>query len=72
MNDSKQPCFLCGKQRTPAACCEDRDRVVKAIENVASANQLKQRPQRITMCKDCCIGLLEGHHCVWWDFCWRC
>ena len=27
------------------------------------------RMGQIVVCRDCCIVLLKGHHCVWWDLC---
>jgi len=69
MNDSAEMCFLCGRMR-PAARCEDWDSVAQVLEQRHSYRSLMERPQRLTMCKDCCIGALEGHRCVWWDLCW--
>lgn len=71
MKASKQPCFLCGKERRPASCCEDWCRVTEALEVQGPRRKRRERPCRVTMCKDCCIRDLEGHQCVWWDFCWH-
>ena len=71
MNEPTGSCFLCGRQRPPAASCQDWDGVIEALAVREPGRQHWERPQRVTMCKDCCIGRLEGHHCLWWGLCWR-
>jgi len=71
MKEPTGSCLLCGRQRLPITCCEDWDRIVKVVKVQKPGRQHWEGPQRIAMCKDCCIGQLEGHQCLWWDFCWR-
>jgi hypothetical protein len=64
-------CKVCGKVRPLMRKCEDRDRVIVALK--------RRRPERPApcgdgqpgVCKDCCIGTLEGHRCIWWELCWE-
>ena len=64
-------CIICGKSRPLMRKCEDRGRVIVTLK--------RRRPERPTpcgdgqpsICKDCCIGALEGHRCIWWEFCWE-
>ncbi len=70
MNDSAEKCHLCGRMR-PAARCEDWDSVAQVLEEQQSYQLLMGKPDRVSLCKDCCIGPLKGHHCAWWGLCWR-
>jgi len=64
-------CIVCRKIRPLMCRCEDRGRVIVVLK--------RRRPERPTpcgdgqpaVCKDCCIGTLEGHRCVWWELCWE-
>ena len=65
-----QRCFLCGKHRNRAAWCEQWDRVGEFLQEREPGRLIWAKPERVAMCKDCCIGALEGHGCTWWGLCW--
>jgi hypothetical protein len=66
-----QRCFLCSKRRDRAAWCEQWDRVAEFLQGREPGRLIWAEPKDMYMCKDCCIGALEGHRCIWWDLCWR-
>jgi len=68
---SERACFLCGKQRQRAVACSDGDRIERFLKKQCPDWQTPIPPDRVTICKDCCIGALAGHRCPWWRLCWR-
>jgi hypothetical protein len=64
-------CTLCEKLQRPAASCERPEAVGKVLREKGSRRLPWPGHPRATVCKDCCIHALEGHHCVWWALCWR-
>lgn len=63
-------CLLCSESRRPKASCEDWERIVAFLGQRDPARLPWRRPERVIVCKDCCIAALEGHRCPWWDLCW--
>lgn len=63
------PCYLCRKTRR-AAVCERWEASLDVMRQLEPSKLTSDRPTRAVVCKDCCIATLEGHKCVWWDFCW--
>ncbi len=68
--EAKQ-CALCEKLQRPAASCERPGAVEELLMKEASRRLPWPGYPRATVCKDCCIDALDGHHCVWWALCWR-
>ncbi len=68
--EAKQ-CTVCKKFKRPAASCERPEAVEKVLTRKASRRLRWPGHPRAAICKDCCIGALDGHHCVWWALCWR-
>ena len=68
---SGAPCYVCGKARHSTASCEQWERVEKLFAARQPGRLMWGRPRRLVACKDCCIGELDGHRCVWWRFCWQ-
>jgi hypothetical protein len=66
---AQEPCCLCGRTRR-AGICERFQASADVIERFEPGRLKPERPARAVICKDCCIATLEGHKCVWWDFCW--
>jgi len=64
------PCYLCDRKR-PSADCQRRDLFKNTPAGWCSAGPSRLRPARLVICKDCCIRELDGHRCIWWDFCWN-
>lgn len=64
-------CFICDRLPQPKALCEDRERVVRYIRLVEPPEVPPIRLGNRTICKDCCIRTMDGHHCPWWNLCWR-
>jgi len=64
-------CFLCGKSRQQAVCCEDWQRLAKAAPKHQAKSLFAAKPEDVIICKDCCIAALKGHRCIWWPFCWE-
>ena len=69
MNGSVGPCLICCRSRK-ATGCEDEERIGKALRERHSRRHWP-KPEQTVVCKDCCIGALDGHHCPWWGFCWK-
>ena len=66
----KGKCRVCGKTLLPAVFCTDRDRAFrKAVLRGSLEDVPYSWPRCPVVCKECCIGLLGGHGCVWWDLC---
>ena len=63
-------CFLCRRSRG-TAYCEQRLRIWDHLERNQPWRNRSQIPRPAALCKDCCIAALDGHHCEWWDLCWR-
>lgn len=64
------PCCLCDRTRRSADC--QRWELGRALPGQRCSGRPKQRrPARRVVCKDCCIQELDGHRCMWWEFCWR-
>lgn len=63
-------CFLCQRSRT-SAWCEQRFRIWDHLERNQPWRDRLQISRPAALCKDCCIGALDGHHCEWWNLCWR-
>jgi hypothetical protein len=64
------PCCLCDRTTRSADC--QRWELVRALPRErCSGRPPSRRPGRVVVCKDCCIRELDGHRCVWWDFCWN-
>jgi len=63
------PCCLCDR-KTPSADCQRWDLVRNTPAGWCLAGPSRRRPVRVKVCKDCCIRELDGHRCMWWDFCW--
>lgn len=63
------PCRLCRKRRR-AAICERREASVEFTKQFEPGSLKWNQPTRAFVCKDCCIANLDGHRCIWWDFCW--
>jgi hypothetical protein len=65
-------CLLCRREaRRPTCRCERWERVEEVLAEREPGRLIWGRPRWPAVCKDCCIGALEGHRCVWWDLCWR-
>lgn len=62
-------CFVCERSRR-TAWCEQRRRIFKHLEEAHPLRNPWCTPRLAAVCKDCCIGGLDGHHCPWWDLCW--
>ena len=63
------PCRVCRKD-SKAADCQQWERVWAVLRRWFPDRVPPRRPARVVVCKDCCIGLLGGHQCPWWDLCW--
>ena len=70
MNGSVERCLMCRRSRLVSRC-EDWERTVKALRELKPGQHYQPKPERAVVCKDCCIGALDGHRCPWWDFCWE-
>ena len=64
-------CLLCRQGQETTASCERDQRVLDVLERRQVMPLTLSRPQRVVVCKDCCIAALDGHRCPWWDLCWR-
>jgi len=64
------PCYLC-RRRQRAAECGQMERIAEARRERALPEPQHKATARLVVCKGCCIRALDGHRCVWWDFCWR-
>lgn len=64
-------CLLCQLGRETTASCEQDKKVLEVLERRQVRPLTLSRPQRVVVCKDCCIMALDGHGCLWWDLCWR-
>jgi len=62
-------CFVCRRQQ-PVASCEVWERVKAWLKGREPRKMMWGRPQRLRVCKDCCIAALDGHGCPWWHLCW--
>ena len=58
-----EACFLCARPRR-RICCEDGERVARFLEEREPTRAFSRLPRRMAVCKDCCIGALEG---LRWD-----
>lgn len=68
---SKGPCVLCRKTRLPSVFCTDREQVSRRGGAVGTVDGQPRGRGEAVVCKECCIGVLAGHRCVWWDLCWN-
>jgi len=64
-------CLLCRLGRETTAPCEQDKKVLEVLEGRHERPLTLSRPQRVVVCKDCCIMALGGHECLWWSLCWR-
>ena len=62
-------CFVCRRER-PAASCEAWERVEASFKGREPGRVMWGCPERLRVCKDCCIAALGGHRCKWWHLCW--
>lgn len=62
-------CLLCERPRRGTRC-ENRDRAASFLGRRRQSRAMDGLPRPMAVCKDCCIGLLEGHRCAWWNLCW--
>ena len=69
--EERRPCFVCQGARHAVASCERWDRVEAHVRPREPGRVMWGRPERLQVCKDCCIGVLGGHRCVWWHMCWE-
>jgi len=67
----KGACVVCSKTRLPAVFCKDRERVSGRDPSVGAAGRELPGLGEAVVCKECCIGMLGGHRCRWWDLCWN-
>ena len=67
---SQGHCRLCRLRRETTASCEQDKRVLEVLERRRGGPLTLSRPQRVVVCKDCCIRT-GGHGCRWWDLCWN-
>jgi hypothetical protein len=63
-------CLLCQMKREATTSCEQEGRV-EAVRGRIFFRPPGSRPEHRTICKQCCIRLLDGHGCPWWSLCWR-
>jgi len=64
-------CIVCGKVRSLMCGCEDKDRIIGSFKRRRPGRPAPCVDGQPGVCKDCCIGSLEGHRCRWWEFCWE-
>ena len=64
-------CFLCGERQPQTVFCEEWPRVQAFFAKVERWWHCNYRLGRDVTCKQCCIAVLDGHHCPWWDLCWQ-
>ena len=69
--EATRPCVLCRIARRPQAPCEYPGRILEILEKKEPERPYSSRPPHDHVCKDCCIVVLDGHDCLWWDLCWR-
>ena len=64
-------CAVCRVVHQVRAECQERHRIWSHFDE-RKMHWLKggARPGAM-VCKDCCIGALGGHRCIWWDLCWN-
>ena len=70
----------CGPKTDRCAICEKVQPRQVECQNVGAVRlffhklelygrESSVRPDAL-LCKNCCIGLVDGHRCVCWDLCW--
>ena len=63
-------CFVCDRSRRTVSC-EQQLRIWEHLKREQPWRNRWRIPRSAAVCKDCCIAALDGHHCEWWDLCWR-
>ena len=74
-DDSYDPktgqCAICRGVRQARAECQEWHRIWFYLDDRKLQCLKAGVRSGALLCKDCCIGRLDGHRCVWWDLCWN-
>ena len=64
-------CTMCGKVGQHQTECQNIAAIHLFLMNLKLYDWASSVQPGALLCKDCCIGLVNGHKCPWWDLCWN-